>query len=186
RYKTHDIELLIDKLKLNDSISDERLKSSIDTAMQQGDNIMMVLDYETNETRFYSRNLMCPTTGISYPTPEPNSFSFNSPKGACPVCNGLGELKEVSLDKVFPDHNRSLKNGMIAPLEEIKNTARLRKQIESIYAKYDENLDTPYKKLKKELIHDILYGLKETVDVQNKSANVNKVYKIDLEGSVPF
>jgi len=186
RYKTHDIELLIDKLKLNDSISDERLKSSIDTAMQQGDNIMMVLDYETNETRFYSRNLMCPTTGISYPTPEPNSFPFNSPKGACPVCNGLGELKEVSLDKVFPDHNRSLKNGMIAPLEEIKNTARLRKQIESIYAKYDENLDTPYKKLKKELIHDILYGLKETVDVQLKFADVNKVYKIDFEGIVPF
>lgn len=186
RYKTHDIELLIDKLKLNDSVSDERLMSSIDTAMQQGDNILMVLDYEKNESRFYSRNLMCPTTGISYPTPEPNSFSFNSPKGACPTCNGLGELKEVSLDKVFPDHNRSLKNGMIAPLEEIKNTSRLKKQIESIYAKYGENLDTPYKKLKKELIHDILYGLKETVDVQLKFADVNKVYKIDFEGIVPF
>lgn len=186
RYKTHDIELLIDKLKLNNSVSDERLKSSIDAAMQQGDNVIMVLDYETNESRFYSRNLMCPTTGISYPAPEPNSFSFNSPKGACPVCNGLGELKEVNLDKVFPDHNRSLKNGMIAPLDEIKNTARLKKQIESIYAKYGENLDTPFKKLKKELIHDITFGLKETVDVQLKFADVNKVYKIDFEGIVPF
>lgn len=186
RYKTHDIELLIDKLKLNDAISDERLKSSIDTAMQQSDNVMMILDYETNETRFYSRNLMCPTTGISYPAPEPNSFSFNSPKGACPVCNGLGELKEVSLDKVFPDHNRSFKNGMIAPLEEIKNTSRLKKQIESIYAKYDENLDTPFKKLKKELINDVLFGLKETVDVQLKFADVNKVYKIDFEGIIAF
>lgn len=186
RYKTHDIELVIDKLKLNSSVSDERLAGSIDTAMRQGDNVMMVLDYETNEARFYSRNLMCPTTGISYPTPEPNTFSFNSPKGACPTCNGLGELKVVNLDKVFPDPNRNLKNGMIVPLEEIKNTSRLRKQIESIYAKYGEPLDTPLKKLKKELVNDILYGLKETVDVQLKFADVNKIYKIDFEGIIPF
>src|SRR5690606_27001008 len=186
RYKTHDIELVIDKLKLNNKISDERLLSSIDMAMQQGDNVMMVLDYDTNEARFYSRNLMCPTTGISYPTPEPNTFSFNSPKGACPVCNGLGELKVVNLDKVFPDTNRNLKNGMIAPLEEIKNTTRLRKQIESIYAKYGEQLDTPYKKLNKDLVNDILYGLKETVDVQLKFADISKTYKIDFEGIIPF
>ncbi|HLV24193.1 MAG TPA: excinuclease ABC subunit UvrA, partial [Moheibacter sp.] len=186
RYKTHDIELVIDKLKLNDKISDERLLNSIDMAMQQGDNVMMVLDYETNEARFYSRNLMCPTTGVSYPTPEPNTFSFNSPKGACPVCNGLGELKVVNLDKVFPDANRNLKSGMIAPLEEIKNTTRLRKQIESIYAKYGEQLDTPYKKLNKDLLNDILYGLKETVDVQLKFADINKTYKIDFEGIIPF
>lgn len=186
RYKTHDIELVIDKLKLNDSVSDERLKSSIDVAMQHGDNVMMVLDYETNEARFYSRNLMCPTTGISYPTPEPNTFSFNSPKGACPTCSGLGELKEINLDKVFPDKNRSMKNGMIAPLEELKNTSRIKKQIESIYAKYDVALDKPYNKLKPELIHDILYGLKETVDVQLNYANVSKVYKIDFEGLIPY
>jgi len=186
RYKTHDIELVIDKLKLNDKISDDRLLSSIDTAMQQGENVMMVLDYETEEARYYSRNLMCPSTGISYPTPEPNTFSFNSPKGACPTCNGLGELKVVDIDKIFPDPNKTLKNGMIAPLEELKNTNRLRKQIESIYAKYGQALDTPYKKLKKELIHDILYGLAETVDVQLKFADVSKIYKIDFEGLVPF
>lgn len=186
RYKTHDIELVIDKIKLTDQVSDERLMSSIDTAMQHGDNVMMVLDYETNQARFYSRHLMCPTSGISYPTPEPNTFSFNSPKGACPTCAGLGELKEVNLDKVFPDPNKSLKNGMISPLEELKNTARLRKQIESIYAKYGVSLDTPYKKLPAELLKDILYGLKETVDVQLNFANVNKVYKIDFEGIVPF
>lgn len=186
RYKTHDIELVIDKIKLTDQVSDERLMSSIDTAMQHGDNVMMVLDYETNQARFYSRHLMCPTSGISYPTPEPNTFSFNSPKGACPTCAGLGELKEVNLDKVFPDPNKSLKNGMISPLEELKSTARLRKQIESIYAKYGVSLDTPYKKLPAELLNDILYGLKETVDVQLNFANVNKVYKIDFEGIVPF
>lgn len=186
RYKTHDIELVIDKLKLNDKVSEERLMSSIDIAMQQGENVMMVVDYETGEARFFSRNLMCPTTGTSYPTPEPNTFSFNSPKGACPKCNGLGELKVVDVEKVFPDPNRNLKNGMIAPLDELKNTGRIRKQIESIYAKYGESLDTPYKKLKKELIHDILYGLTESVDVQLKFADVSKVYKIDFEGIVPF
>lgn len=186
RYKTHDIELLIDKLVLNEKITDERLKSSIDTAMHQGENVMMVLDYETDEARFFSRNLMCPSTGISYPTPEPNTFSFNSPKGACTTCNGLGELKEVNLEKVFPDPAKNLKSGMIAPLEELKNTTRLRKQIEALYAKYGESIDTPYKKLKPELIRDILFGLTETVDVQLNYANVSKIYKIDFEGIVPY
>lgn len=186
RYKTHDIELVVDKLVLDEKISDERLRSSIDTAMQQGDNIMMVYDYESDQAFYYSRNLMCPTTGISYPTPEPNSFSFNSPKGACPTCNGLGELRVVNLDKVIPDPNRSLRNGMIAPLEELKSTSRLKKQIESIYAKHDEKVETPYIKLKKDLVQDLLYGLKESVDVQLKFADVKKVYKIDFEGIVPF
>ena len=186
RYKTHDIELVIDKLKLNENITDERLMSSIDLAMQQGDNVMMVYDYDSEESRFYSRNLMCPTTGISYPTPEPNTFSFNSPKGACPTCNGLGELKVVNLDKVIPDENKNLKNGMIVPLDELKNTSRIKKQIESIYAKYGEPIETPFKKLNKHLVQDILYGLKETVDVQLNFANVNKVYKIDFEGIIPF
>lgn len=186
RYRTHDIELVIDKIKLNDKISDERLLSSIDTAMQHGDNVMMIYEYENRNVRFYSRNLMCPTTGISYPTPEPNSFSFNSPKGACPTCNGLGTLKVANLDKIFPNHNLSLKNGMIAPLDELKYTSRLEKQIEAIYAKYGESLDTPYRKLKKELIQDILYGLDETVDVKLKFADVKKVYKIDFEGIIPY
>lgn len=186
RYKTHDIELLIDKMILNDKVMDDRLKSSIDTAMQQGENVIMILDYETNETKFYSRNLMCPTTGVSYPNPEPNTFSFNSPKGACPTCNGLGELKEVSIEKVVPNDNLALKNGMIAPLEVLKNTTRIRKQIESLYAKYNESLDTPYKKLQPKLVQDILYGLKETVDVQLNFANVSKVYKIDFEGIIPY
>lgn len=186
RYRTHDIEMVIDKIKLSDKITDERLLASIDTAMQHGENVMMILDYETDETRFYSRNLMCPTSGISYPTPEPNSFSFNSPKGACPKCNGLGNLKVASIEKIIPNENLSLKNGMIAPLEELKYTGRLKKQIESIYAKYDEPIDKPFKKLKKELINDILYGLNETIDVQLKFADVSKVYKIDFEGIVPY
>lgn len=186
RYKTHDIEMVIDKLKLTDKISEERLLASIDTAMRQGDNVMMILDLETNEVRYYSRNLMCPSTGISYPVPEPNSFSFNSPKGACPTCNGLGKLKIADIEKIFPNRDLSLKSGMIAPLEEIKGAARIRKQIEAIYLKYGEIPDTPFKNLKKELIHDILYGVNETLDVQLKFADVNKVYKIDFEGIVSF
>lgn len=186
RYKNHDIELVVDKLKLDESVSDARLKTSVDTAMQQGDNTIMVFDYEANEIRYYSRNLMCPTSGISYQTPEPNTFSFNSPKGACETCNGLGELKVVNLEKVFPDENLSFKTGMIAPLDDLKNASRLKKQIESIYAKYGESIDTPYKKLNPKLIHDVLYGLTETIDVQLNFANVNKTYKIDFEGIVPY
>lgn len=186
RYKTHDIELLVDKLLLNDKISDERLISSIDLAMDQGNDVLMVLEYDTGEVRFYSRNLMCPSTGISYPTPEPNTFSFNSPKGACPTCNGLGELKIVDLEKIIPDPNRSFKNGMIAPLEDLKSTARIRRQIEAIYSKHGVSLELPYKKLPKNLIQDILYGLEESVGVQLKFADVSRVYKIDFEGIVPY
>lgn len=186
RYKTHDIELLIDKMILNDRISENRLMNSIEVAMQQGENILMVLDYETNEALFYSRNLMCPSTGISYPTPEPNTFSFNSPKGACPTCNGLGNLNEIDTEKIFPNSKLSFKKGMIPILDEIKNTTRIRKQIESIYVKYDEQLDTPFEKLNKNLIQDLMYGLNETVDVKLKFADVNKVYKINFEGLIPY
>lgn len=186
RYKTHDIELVIDKMILNDRISENRLMNSIEVAMQQGENILMVLDYETNEALFYSRNLMCPSTGISYPTPEPNTFSFNSPKGACPTCNGLGNLNEIDTEKLFPNPKLSFKKGMIPILDEIKNTTRIRKQIESIYVKYGEQLDTPFEKLNKNLIHDLMYGLNETVDVKLKFADVNKVYKINFEGLIPY
>lgn len=186
RYKTHDIELLIDKMILYDRISENRLMNSIEVAMQQGENILMVLDYETNEALFYSRNLMCPSTGISYPTPEPNTFSFNSPKGACSTCNGLGNLNEIDTEKLFPNPKLSFKKGMIPILDEIKNTTRIRKQIESIYVKYGEQLDTPFEKLNKKLIHDLMYGLNETVDVKLKFADVNKVYKINFEGLIPY
>ena len=100
RYKTHDIELLVDKVILNDKITDQRLRSSIDQAMHQGNGITMILDYETNETRFFSRSLMCAATGVSYALPEPNTFSFNSPKGACSDCNGLGTINEINIKKI--------------------------------------------------------------------------------------
>ena len=116
RYKTHDIEIVIDRLAIDSSENTtKRLLESINTAMYHGNDILMVLDHETNKVRFFSRNLMCPSTGISYPNPEPNNFSFNSPKGACPKCNGIGELYQVNEDKIIPDKSLSIANGAIAP-----------------------------------------------------------------------
>ena len=119
RYKTHDIEIVIDRLQVDDSEqAQKRLAESIKTAMYHGEDIMMVLPHESETLRFFSRHLMCPTSGISYPIPEPNSFSFNSPKGACPHCNGLGVVSEINLQKIIPDNKISIKNGGIAPIGE--------------------------------------------------------------------
>ena len=122
RYKTHDIETVIDRLKISDAIdNDKRLTESIVTAMYHGDDVMMVLDNQTNEARYFSRALMCPQSGISYPNAEPNNFSFNSPKGMCQSCKGLGALHKVNIDKVVPDQNLSIKNGALAPHGPQKN-----------------------------------------------------------------
>lgn len=116
RYKTHEIEIVIDRLHVADSIDmNKRLLETINTAMYHGDDVLMVLDQDSGEARYFSRNLMCPTSGISYPNPEPNNFSFNSPKGACPKCNGIGELYIVNPDKIIPDRKKSIKAGGLAP-----------------------------------------------------------------------
>ncbi|NRA93143.1 MAG: excinuclease ABC subunit UvrA, partial [Psychroserpens sp.] len=114
RYRTHDIEIVIDRLKIdNTEDNDKRLSETINTAMYHGNDVLMVIDHDTNEARFFSRNLMCPSSGISYPNPEPNNFSFNSPKGACPTCNGIGTLYQVNLNKIVPDESLSIKAGAI-------------------------------------------------------------------------
>lgn len=186
RYKMHDIELLVDKLLLNDKVTDQRLQSSVDQAMHQGNGIMMVLDYETNEVKHYSRNLMCPATGMSYALPEPNTFSFNSPKGACPTCTGLGELKEINLAKVFTDNSKSLFDNLEDVFDSVKSTARIEKQFEGIFVKYGIDLKTPLKKLPTEMLDDLLQGIKETLNVELKFASVKKTYKLDFEGLIPF
>lgn len=186
RYKTHDIELLVDKVILNDKITDQRLRSSIDQAMHQGNGITMILDYETNETRFFSRSLMCAATGVSYALPEPNTFSFNSPKGACPTCTGLGELKVVNNDKLFQDKNKSLFDNLEELFETLKSSSRIEKQLETIFVKYSVDVKTPFKKLPQELIDDVMNGLKETLNVDLKFASVKKTYKIDFEGLNEF
>ncbi len=122
RYKTHDIEIVIDRMVIEDTPDNEkRLIESIKTAMYQGENVLMILDQDTNEVRFFSRNLMCPTTGISYQNPEPNLFSFNSPKGACEHCKGLGTVNEINLKKIIPNPKLSIKAGGFAPLGEYKS-----------------------------------------------------------------
>lgn len=186
RYKTHDIELVVDKIKLNDKITDERLQSSLAQAMNQGNGIIMILDYETNEAKFFSKNLMCPTTGMSYALPEPNTFSFNSPKGACPTCTGLGELKEVSLDKLIQDPKKSLAENLKEIVEALKNTSRIDKQLEGIFVKHNVDPKTKFKDLPDALVQHILYGLVENFVVDLKFASVKKTYKIDFEGLIPY
>ena len=121
RYKNHFIEIVIDRL-LVDEASDKRLHDSLQIAMRNGHGICMILDHDTQEAKYYSRQLMCPTTGISYNEPAPHNFSFNSPQGACPKCNGLGQISEIDLEKIVPDNTKSIQNGGIAPLGSHKNT----------------------------------------------------------------
>ncbi|MGP1993999.1 excinuclease ABC subunit UvrA [Zobellia laminariae] len=186
RYKTHDIEIVIDRLKVVDSEDmDKRLTESLNTAMYSGDNVLMVLEEGQSVARYFSRDLMCPTTGISYPVPEPNTFSFNSPKGMCPNCNGLGHVYEVNEKKIFPDKKLSIKSGGIAPLGEYKNSWAF-KQIEPIAKRYEFELTDPISKITEEAIDVLLNGGHETFEVDSKSLGVKRNYKIDYEGIANF
>ena len=145
RYKNHDIEVVIDKLKVADK-EDTRLKNSVSVAMRQGEGLLMVLDVETGQARHYSKLLMCPTTGLSYREPAPHNFSFNSPQGACPKCKGLGVVNQIDIDKVIPDRNLSIYEGAIAPLGKYKNTM-IFWQIAALLEKYEITLKTPVREL---------------------------------------
>ena len=184
RYKTHDIEIVIDRLKI-DNQSEKRLSETIGTAMYHGDDVLLVVNNEDDKPRYFSRNLMCPTSGISYPMPEPNTFSFNSPKGACPDCNGLGRINEVNIDKIIPDYSNSITNGGIVPLGEHKNSWMF-KQLELIAERYKFSLNTPIKKIPEEAINIILYGGNEKFKIISKSAGITRNYEIDFEGIINF
>ncbi|MDR6301400.1 excinuclease ABC subunit UvrA [Mesonia maritima] len=186
RYKTHDVEIVIDRMKVDDSKNlDKRLAESINTAMNQGDNVLMILDQDSDEIRYFSRNLMCPTTGISYPNPEPNNFSFNSPKGACPTCNGIGSLYKVNLQKIIPDDSKSIKNGGLEPHGNQKKNWAF-KQMELIADRFNFKLSDPIKDIPKEGLEMILYGGKEKFEVNSKDLGVTRTYKIDFEGVATF
>ena len=184
RYKTHDIEIVIDRL-LVDEKSDKRLSESIRTAMYHGDETLMVINIDSDDIhkkhRYFSRNLMCPTTGISYPKPEPNSFSFNSPKGACENCNGLGKVYEINLDKIIPNNKLSIKNGGITPIGEQKNSW-IFKQLGHIAEKHSFSLSDPIKDIPKAAMEIILYGGKEKLEINSKELGVSRNYEIDFEG----
>lgn len=186
RYKTHDIEIVIDRLKIDETADNEkRLIESINTAMYHGDNVLLVIDNDTNEVRYFSRNLMCPSSGISYPNPEPNNFSFNSPKGACSNCNGIGTLYKVNEEKIIPDNSISIKNGGLAPQGPQKNTW-IFKQLELIAQRFKFDLNDPIKKIPKQALEMILYGGNDKFSVESKTLGVTRNYNIDFEGIANF
>ena len=186
RYKTHDIEIVIDRLKVLESEDfHKRLSETINTAMYSGDNVLMVLEEGTDVPRYFSRDLMCPSTGISYPNPEPNTFSFNSPKGMCPNCSGLGHVYEVNEKKIFPNKKLSIKGGGIAPLGDYKKSWAF-KQIETIAERYNFEITDPIESLPVEAIEILLNGGKESFEVDSKTLGVKRTYKIDYEGISNF
>jgi len=184
RYKTHDIEVVIDRLRVTET-NKKRLVSSLKLAMEDGDGMMMVIQKSAKMPRYFSRALMCPETGIAYKNPEPNSFSFNSPKGACKACNGLGKYKIVDVEKILPNKELSINKGGIAPIANRKSDWILG-QIELIGKKFDFTLNTPIDKIPKAGIDAILYGLTETLKVKLKTAGISKTYKLHFEGIVNF
>jgi excinuclease ABC subunit A len=186
RYKTHDIEMVIDRMQIEDNAdTDKRLSESIKTAMHHGDDIMMVIEHDSKEVRFFSRTLMCPTTGISYQNPEPNLFSFNSPKGACEVCNGLGTINQINEKKIIPNPKLSIKAGGFAPLGEYKNSWMF-KQLEIIGEKFGFTLTDTIAKIPAEAMDMIMNGGNEKFSVKSTAAGVTKDYKIDFEGISHF
>ena len=184
RYKTHDIEVVIDRLIVSEENQD-RIIRSLNYAMNEGDNVVMIIERHTEKCRYFSRSLMCPDSGISYRNPEPNSFSFNSPKGACTSCSGLGSYKEIDLEKIILDENISINDGALAPLKN-RNVSWVLDQIKLIADKYSFTLNTPWNKISQKGIDAILYGLEDTLKVKLKVAGISKECKINFQGIISF
>ncbi|XLS30970.1 excinuclease ABC subunit UvrA [Flavobacteriaceae bacterium M23B6Z8] len=187
RYKTHDIEIVIDRLQVNVESEDihKRLTETINTAMYHGDDVLMIIDNDSGAVRYFSRNLMCPSSGISYPKPEPNTFSFNSPKGMCSNCNGLGTVYEVNLEKVIPDAKKSIQAGGLEPLGDYKKSW-IFKQLETIGERFNFKLSDAINTIPKEAMEIILHGGNERFSVASKTLGVTKDYKIEFEGIISF
>ena len=184
RYKIHDIEVVVDKLKVDEKY-DQRLKKSIETAVKLSKGSLIIYNIENDSYRFFSKKLMCPTTGMAYDEPEPNTFSFNSPYGACRKCNGLGTVAEIDLDKIFPDKTKSIKRGGVAPIGDYKNSW-IFNQLEAIGKKYDFDLNTPISDILQEALDVILYGSNESIQVYKETLGVTSHYSINFEGIVNF
>ena len=192
RYKNHDIEVVIDRLAVPKSGGDrglndasDRLKKSVNIAMKQGEGLLMVMDYETGAVKHFSKRLMCPTTGISYSDPAPNTFSFNSPQGACPRCKGLGYINEIDLEKVIPNRKLSIHDGAIVPLGKYKNQM-IFWQIDAILKKYDEDIKTPVHDIPDEALSEILYGSLETLRIDKDLVHTSSDYYVSFDGIVKY
>ena len=181
RYKNHDIEAVIDRMAVKDTI-DERLKKSVQMAMKQGEGRVMIMDHETGNVKHFSKQLMCPTTGISYSEPAPNTFSFNSPQGACPRCKGLGYINEIDLNKVIPNRNY---DGGIAPLGKYKNQM-IFWQIDAILHKYECTLKTAIEEIPDEALNEILYGSLESVRIDKELVHTSSDFFVDFDGVVKY
>ena len=180
RYRNHDIEVVIDRLKVQDK-DDKRLIQSVATAMKQGDGLMLVYDMETEKVRYYSKQLMCPTTGISYREPAPHDFSFNSPQGACPRCKGLGYVSVIDQDKVFPDKTLPVKQGGIAPLGKAR-PAMIFWQIEALLQKYECTLETPLSDVPQEALQEIIDGTSDRLRISAETAKTTNDYFSSYDG----
>ncbi len=182
RYKNHDIEVVIDRLSVREK-DRERLKKSLSAALKQGKGITMILEKDGSEPRYFSSQLMCPTSGISYNEPAPHSFSFNSPQGACPHCNGLGTINDVDIRKIVPDDSKSIRNGALVPVGKQRN-ALIFWQMEAIASKYGFTLDTPVKEIPEQALRCILFGSEEPLKLQNTPLGANSNYFLSFEGII--
>lgn len=184
RYKTHDIEIVVDRIRVKPE-ENERLRQSIQTAIKHGGGVLMILSQTDEKPHYFSQNLMCPTSGISYPLPEPNTFSFNSPKGMCQHCNGLGVVQQINPLKIIPNLELSIRNGGIVPIGEEKKTW-IFKQLETILLRFGYKLSDPIKNLPKEVMDLILYGGKENFSIKRSDLGLTREYSIDFEGIISF
>ena len=193
RYKNHDIEVVIDKLSLppappergGERESNDRLKKSVQLAMKQGDGLVMILDKDSGNAKYFSKRLMCPTSGISYSEPAPNNFSFNSPQGACPHCKGLGIINEIDLEKVIPNRKQSIYEGAIVPLGKYKNQM-IFWQIDAILKKYDCQLKTPIADIPDEALQEVLYGSLENVRIDKELVHTTSDYFVAFDGIIKY
>ena len=184
RYKNHDIEVVIDKMKPGTEATD-RLKKSVAIAMKQGEGLVMILEKDTGAVKHFSKRLMCPTTGISYSDPAPNNFSFNSPQGACPHCKGLGYINMIDLGKVMPDKKMNIHDGGIAPLGKYKNQM-IFWQVEAILKKYDFDLKTPLCDITDEALQEVLYGSLENVRIDKELVHTSSDYFVSFDGIIKY
>ena len=186
RYKTHDISLVVDNLSVKDDFESKRILSeSIKIAMKYGNDTIFILDSDSGKPEYFSRNLMCPESGISYPKPEPNTFSFNSPKGMCESCNGLGTEHEINLKKLIPDDSISINSGGILPIGK-KDNSWIHKQVDLISKYYNFSLSDPIKKIPKDALNFILNGGKKSFTINSKDLGVKREYEIDYMGIESF